>query len=310
MKVFRDSFSPEDFVHPVVTIGSFDGIHLGHQALIHRIKREALRVKGEAIVFTFEPHPSKVLFPDRPVRLITPFKDKLRILENLGVDGTIAFPFTAELAAKSPEAFVQEVLWGMVRPVKVVVGFNFTFGKGRTGTAETLRDLGTLFGFDVDVIEALKGDGGAVSSSRIRELILAGKVDEASQLLGRRFSFRGRVIPGDRRGRKLGFPTANLEVDPDQILPPGVFAVWVEGPSSQPLPGVLNVGRRPTFEGQDLSVEVHLIDFQGDLYSAELKVEVVSKLRDELPFASPEALAEQIAQDIEAASKILKEPKG
>lgn len=305
MKVLRDDFSPKDFSHPVVAIGSFDGVHLGHQALINRAKEGARKVEGEAVVFTFEPHPAKVLFPERDIKLITPLPKKLKLLRELGVDVTIVYPFSRALADKPAEAFVQEVLYGKIRPHGVVVGFNFTFGKGRTGTAETLRELGTVFGFEVEVVPAREVDGSPVSSSRVRELIVQGKVDEASRLLGRPFFVGGRVISGEGRGRNLGFPTANLEVDPDQLLPMGVFAVWVKGATDERLPGVANIGQRPTFGGKVTTFEVHLIGFSGELYWRELEVEFVRKIRDERPFPTPEALARQIARDVEEASRIL-----
>lgn len=305
MRVFRDDFSPKDFSHPVVTLGNFDGVHLGHQALIQRAKEEARKVGGEAVVFTFEPHPAKVLFPEREIKLITPLPNKLKVLRELGVDATVVYPFSRGLAEKPAEAFVQEVLYGKIRPHSVVIGFNFQFGKGRTGTAETLRDLGMVFGFEVEVVPAKEVAGSPVSSSRVRELILQGRVEEAFRLLGRPFFVEGRVVAGEGRGRDLGFPTANLEVNPDQLLPRGVFAVWVKGASGDRLPGVANIGQRPTFKGKAPTFEVHLMGFSGSLYSQELEVEFVRKIRDERPFPTPEALARQIARDVEETLRIL-----
>ncbi len=305
MRVLRDKLSPEGFKHPVVTIGSFDGVHLGHQALIRRAIEEARRVKGETVVLTFNPHPMKILFPQKKLMLITPHEKKLALFEGMGVDVVIGYPFTRELSEKPPEAFVEEILCRGIRPLKVVVGYNFTFGKGRSGTAETLRDLGNAFGFDVEVIDPFQVDGRPVSSSRIREMILRGDLQGVLRLMGRRFSFSGKVVCGNRRGKELGVPTANLQVDPDQILPEGVFAVWVRV-GDVLHQGVLNIGRRPTFGSGELSVEVHLIGFSGDLYGRDLCVELVEKIRDERPFEGPEALLQQIRADIEKASEILR----
>ena len=307
MRVLSDKFSPKDFIRPVLTIGSFDGVHLGHRLLIKKAQEEAKIRGGEVVIFTFEPHPMHVLNPQQKLLLLTPYENKLRILESLGVDVVIAYPFSHETAQKSPEAFVEEVLYKSIRPVKVIVGYNFTFGKNRGGNAETLRDLGDTFGFQVEVLPPLEIEGVVVSSSYIRSLILQGEVEKASKFLGSPFFIKGEVIHGQKMGSFLGLPTANLKVDPLQILPKGVFVVKVSRDKKGPYGGVLNIGTRPTFGGKELSVEVHLINFSENLYGENLLIEFIKKIREERPFETPQALYHQIKRDIDYASKMLHE---
>ena len=307
MRVLRDKFSPKDFIRPVLTIGSFDGVHLGHRLLIKKAQEEAKIRGGEVVIFTFEPHPMHVLNPQQKLLLLTPYENKLHLLESLGVDVVIAYPFSHETAQKSPEAFVEEVLYKSIRPVKVIVGYNFTFGKNRGGNAETLRDLGDAFGFQVEVLPPLEIEGVVVSSSYIRSLILQGEVEKASKFLGTHFFIKGEVIHGQKIGSLLGLPTANLKVDPLQILPKGVFVVKVSRDKKGPYGGVLNIGTRPTFGGKELSVEVHLINFSENLYGEKLLVEFIKKIREERSFESPQALYHQIKRDIDYASKVLHE---
>lgn len=305
MRILRDNFSPKDFVRPVLTIGSFDGVHLGHRLLIKRAQEEAKSRRGEVVIFTFEPHPMHVLNPHQKLLLLTPLESKLYLLENLGVDTVIAYPFSHETAQKSPEAFVEEVLYRSIRPLKVIVGYNFTFGKNRGGNAETLRDLGDVFGFQVEVLPPLEVEGIAVSSSYIRSLILQAEVEKASKYLGNPFFIKGEVVHGEKLGSLLGIPTANLKVDPLQILPKGVFVVKVSWEKKGTYGGVLNIGTRPTFGGKQLSVEVHLINFSENLYGEKLLIEFVKKIRDERQFENPQALFEQIKKDIKYALEVL-----
>lgn len=305
MKVFRDEFSPEDFSCPILTIGAFDGIHLGHRRLIDRTLDDARKVKGQAVVMTFEPHPLKILYPERELKLITPIEEKLKLLEETGIDAVIIYPFSTQFAQTPPEGFVEEVLYKRIRPRKVIVGYNFTFGRNRSGTADVLGELGTNFGFEVEVVPPIERDGKTVSSSWIRQLISEGRIQEANELLGRNFSTRGTVIRGRGRGRDLGAPTANLKVHEDQILPLGVYAVRVYGVAERPMPGVANIGRKPTFAEKDISFEIHVIGFYGDLYGKELRVEFLAKIRDEKAFPNIKDLSLQIQRDIKLALRIL-----
>ncbi|RLA81591.1 MAG: hypothetical protein DRG33_00305 [Deltaproteobacteria bacterium] len=305
MRILRDTFEASDFHHPVVTIGSYDGLHLGHQAIIKKVIKEAKEKGGESVVFTFEPHPVKVLHPHWDVPLITPYSKKILLLKEMGVDTVINYPFDQRLAKLSPEAFVEEVIYRRLRPLKVIVGYNFTFGRGKGGTAEDLREMGAAMGFEVEVIPPFEVEGKPVSSSRIRELVRQGRIEEANRLLGRDFIIMGEVVPGTGRGRKLGFPTANLRTEQELLPPKGVYAARAYVGSRGPHPAVVNIGTRPTFGEGDLVIEAFLPGFHGDLYGQELRLGFLRRLRDERPFSSPEALKEQISRDVEETLRLL-----
>lgn len=309
MKVFYDDFSRGDFYCPILTIGAFDGIHLGHRKLLERTLYTARKIKGQALVMTFEPHPLKVLYPERTLKLITPIEEKLRLLKETGIDAVIVYPFSLKFAQTPPEGFVEEVLYKKIGPKRVIVGYNFTFGRNRSGTAEVLGELGTNFGFEVEVIPPYEKNGKPVSSSWIRQLIAEGRIEEANELLGRNFSVRGTVIQGRGRGKTLGAPTANLKVHQDQILPLGVYAVRVYGLAEGPMPGVANIGRKPTFGEEDVTFEIHVIGFSGDLYGKELLVEFSTKIREERAFPTIKDLSLQIQKDIEKALELLGQMK-
>ncbi|MDI3316535.1 MAG: bifunctional riboflavin kinase/FAD synthetase [Bacillota bacterium] len=296
-----------------IAIGAFDGVHLGHQELIRRAVERARTRGGEAVVLTFWPHPAYVLAPAGAPRLLTTREERARRLAALGVDALFEIPFSREIAGWPAERFVRELLVERLEARSVVVGYNFTFGRGAEGRPETLRRLGAESGFETVVVEPVRDDGQPVSSSRIRERLLQGDVREAARLLGRPFRLEGRVVAGDRRGHELGFPTANLEL-PEELIHParGVYAAWVEradGPGGsgdgRRWPAVVNVGLRPTFGGRRETVEAHLLDARVELYGAWLLVDLVDRLREERKFSGPEALRQQIAQDVEAARRRL-----
>jgi riboflavin kinase/FMN adenylyltransferase len=305
MKIINDlTFSGTDFSSPAVTIGSYDGLHLGHQAIINRVIELARKERGEAIVLTFEPHPVKFLHPELPIPLITPYRKKMILLERFGIDCTINLPFTRDLAAMSAEEFITEIVQQLIAPRWVVVGFNFTFGKDRTGTAEELKKIGERLGFGVEIIPPYTVAGKVVSSTRIRELIMEGKILEANRMLGMNFFILGTVIHGHARGKDLGFPTANLEITEDLYPKAGVYAasVTIDGKTHK---GVVSIGTNPTFGNGKFAVEVFLFDYQGNLYGKELQVAFVARLRDEQTFTSPEALVRQIERDVHKAKEIL-----
>src|SRR5689334_21124853 len=251
----------------VLTLGNFDGTHLGHQAIVQRAATRARGLGAQAVVLTFEPHPVAVLAPDRAPPMIQTLHDRLASLRELGVDVTVLQRFTPVFAALEPEPFVRDFLLRHIDVAHVVVGYNVNFGRGRAGSAETLRALGARLGFGVDVVGPVAAPGGEqVSSTRLREMIAAGDMPGARRLLGRPWTLRGRVVVGDRRGRTLGFPTANLHVRRGLLLPAdGVYAVVAQTGGTR-RPGVLNIGVRPTFGGRRRTVEVHVLDFAGDLY--------------------------------------------
>ena len=290
----------------VLTLGNFDGVHLGHQAILAALIARARALGGRAVVLTFEPHPVAVLAPGRAPLMLQTLHDRLASLAGLGVDVTVVQRFTRAFAALDPEAFVREFLLRHLELAHVVVGYNVNFGRDRAGTADTLRALGARLGFAVEVVGPVAaGDGGQVSSTRLRALLQEGDMPRARALLGRPYALRGRVVVGDRRGRTLGFPTANLHLRAGLLLPPdGVYAVGVEvdGRSHE---GVLNIGVRPTFAGRRRTIEVHLLDFSGDLYRRWLVVKLIERLRGEQAFSGPEALRAAIARDVARARRVL-----
>jgi riboflavin kinase/FMN adenylyltransferase len=293
----------------VLTLGNFDGVHLGHQTIIRRAVERARAIGGRAVALTFEPHPLAVLAPERAPALLQSLHDRLALMRALGLDVAVLQRFTRAFAAQAPEDFVEDFLLRHLDLRHVVVGYNVTFGRNRAGTGETLRALGARRGFGVDVVGPVgaPGDGpdAQVSSTRLRELIQTGDVAGARRLLGRPHALRGRVVVGDRRGRTLGFPTANLHLRPGLVLPAdGVYAVRTETPRGT-RPGVLNIGFRPTFGGRRRTVEVHVLDFDGDLYRQWLIVQLVERLRGEMAFAGPDALKDAIAADIARARRVL-----
>jgi len=295
------------FRNPVLTLGNFDGVHLGHQRIFEELKEEARKIDGEAIVFTFDPHPLQILNPQRCPPLITPFKKKLMLMERSGIDVLIVATFDLSLANIMPEAFVKQILVDEIGAKKILVGYNYYFGKDRKGNVEMLIRLGQKFGFEVKVIEAMKVNDIPVSSSKIRELIQDGKMPDAAQLLGRNYLLIGKVIWGADRGKQLGFPTANLEILNGLYPKTGVYAVEVIM-GDKTYPGVADVGYNPTFGENPLSVEVHILNFSRDIYGEEIQLIFLERIRDEKAFENPDSLARQIRKDIAVARKILLRP--
>jgi len=302
-------FTPEDFpldFKTSVTIGSFDGIHLGHKALLNRAKELAIEFKATPLVVTFDPHPRKVLFPESHFKLLTTLEEKLELIAKEEIFHVCLIPFTRVLAELSADLFVEKYLVDGLKVQAVVVGFNFRFGKGREGSLEVLKRLGKTFGFYAESLGPIKANGLTVSSSTIRGLLEKGEVEKAGQLLGHPYFFSGKVIKGKGRGKKLGFPTANLLVPQEKLLPPpGVYGVRVSLDKDRFF-GAMNIGRNPTFEDKEISVEVHLFDFSGDLYGKTLKVEVLRFVREERKFISPQDLALQIKKDCECLKNYFK----
>jgi riboflavin kinase/FMN adenylyltransferase len=301
---------PRPLARCVLTLGNFDGVHLGHQAIVRETVTRARRSGGQSVVLTFEPHPLAVLAPERAPAIVQPLHDRLAMLAESGVDVAVLQRFTPRFAALSPEAFVRDFLLGHLEVLQVVVGSNVNFGRARAGSAETLRALGARLGFAVEVVGPVTAGGEQVSSTRLRAALGRGDMGAARRLLGRPYGFRGRVVSGDRRGRMLGFPTANLHPRPRLLLPPdGVYAAGVDTPEGRRA-GVLNIGVRPTFGGRRRTIEVHLLDFAGDLYRRWLIVHVIERLRGEAAFAGPEALREAIAADVAHARRVLAGERG
>lgn len=296
----------------VVTIGNFDGVHLGHQRLIRRTIQAGAEMGLRSVIITFEPHPLRVLLGDNGPCLLMPPRRKLALLAALGADVVVSLPFTRQTAELSPEDFVRCTLVKALGTRRLVVGYDYAFGKGRRGNAALLGKIGRTCGFTVEELGPVEVDGGIVSSTRIRAAIAEGRMEEAARMLGRPHSVEGVVAHGQNRGgRLLGFPTANLHIGEDLLLPQtGVYAVWAElctNGSTEPelLGGAASVGRNPTFADQGLRVESHLFDFNRDIYGDFLRVSFPIRLREERTFAGPEPLKEQIHKDALAARAIL-----
>jgi riboflavin kinase / FMN adenylyltransferase len=289
----------------VLTLGNFDGVHLGHQAIVARARAEADRRGAQVVALTFHPHPLAVLAPARAPALVQSLRDRLASLRDLGVDAAVVQRFTPAFAALEPQAFVEGFLLRSLELVHVVVGYNVNFGRNRAGSAATLRELGARHGFDVETVGPVTVGDATVSSSMVRKAVAAGDVARAAALLGRPHRLRGRVVVGDRRGRTIGFPTANLHVRPGVLLPAdGVYAVRaaVDGAAR---PAVVNVGVRPTFGEARRTIEAHVLDWNGDLYGRWLELELVARLRGEERFAGVDALRAAIAADVDHARRVL-----
>ena len=292
-----------------LTIGVFDGVHLGHRSLVAGLKQRAAAAGLASGVVTFHHHPRVVLAQQPQVSRLTSLQERIRLLESLGVDYIVPLSFTSELSRLSPEEFIS-LLSRYLRLRALVIGPDFALGKGRKGNVKALRALGEEMGFSVDVVPPMMLDGKVISSTAVRRALDRGEVTRVSQLLGRRFSIAGLVSPGDSRGKTLGFPTANIIPGEGQALPAdGVYAAWASAGGAAH-PAVVNIGLRPTFGSDQRLVEVHLLDFEGDLYGQELAVEMVERLRDEMRFAGAEELKGQLAQDVEQARTILRENGG
>ena len=296
------------FHHPVVTLGNFDGVHLGHQKIFERVKEEASKIHGEGVVITFEPHPLKVLAPETFLPLLTPFRKKMMLIEKSGIETVLCIDFSLAFSEISPFEFIKNILVETVRVKKVIIGYNYHFGKGQKGDAQTLKDTGKVFDFEVEVVDPLKVGQTTVSSSKIRDLIQKGEVEEASKLLGRDYPIIGKVIEGAKRGQTLGFPTANLEIL-DELYPKvGVYAVEVTW-HQQCFNGLANVGFNPTFSsGQPeregpFSLEVYILNFHQEIYGEEIQVNFKRRIRDEIRFDSPSYLIHQIQKDIQWAQE-------
>ena len=288
----------------VVALGGFDGVHLGHQAIL-KTAVERARVTGlPSLAITFDPLPLEILRPDGAPAPIAPLENRLTLMTPLGLDATLILPFTRTFSEIEPEAFISDILRGRLRAREVVLGFNHTFGRRARGDARLMTEMGPKFGITVHVVPPLTVNGMVVSSSAIRELLRAGDVRQASTLLGHPYQIRGTVQRGVGRGARLGFPTANLKPTRAPLLAPGVYAAWaeVEGATRG---SVVNIGIRPTFGETDLWIEAHLLDWSGDIYDRTLTLTFIDRVRPEQKFSGVEALRAQIARDVVEAKRFL-----
>jgi riboflavin kinase/FMN adenylyltransferase len=294
----------------VATVGTFDGVHRGHWAVLQEIRRRAESTGRRSVLVTFDPHPLRIVRPEHAPPLLTTPVEKKEILAESGLDYAVFISFTKTLSRYEPRHFVEEILVGRLGVEELVIGYDHGFGRGRSGDAVTLSTMGRELGFAVDVVPPIESEGQPVSSSRIRRAVQEARLGEARACLGRPYSCRGIVVRGDGRGKQLGFPTANLKM-PDAgklIPPPGVYAVWGVLRRGT-YKGALHLGPRPTFRGSPPSIELHLLDYDGDLYGEEVRVDFIEHLRAVRPFRTAAALVDRMREDVEAVREILDEPR-
>ena len=299
----------EPYQNAVVTIGNFDGVHIGHQALFHQVIEKAEEIEGVSVAITFDPHPLRVLTKNGYPPLITLYEQKLELIERAGLDVLICIPFTKEFAAVSARSFVKDILVDRVGMKAVVVGKDYTFGKKREGNLALLKELGEQLDFKVFVLDWIKGADSLEarsSSTRIRDLVREGKMEKARKLLGRYYQIRGTVETGRNRGGKLlGFPTANIKLYDELCPKTGVYAVTVECQDGRKFKGVANIGYSPTFDDHVFTVEVHILDFHENIYNQKIRVNFIRRIRDEKKFSGISELSDQIKKDVETAREIL-----
>jgi riboflavin kinase/FMN adenylyltransferase len=306
VKVYTNIAEFRPVRNAVVTTGTFDGVHLGHQQIISRLIESAKKNDGETVLLTFFPHPRMVLFPDyKPLLLSTP-EEKTALLEKAGIDHLIIHPFNREFSMLSSKEFITDILVNSLHTKKLVIGYDHHFGKNREGSFDHLREFGPIYGFDVEEIPAQEVEHTSVSSTRIRQALMKGDVETANAYLGYSYMVSGTVVKGRMIGRSIDFPTANLHVhDPYKLIPAdGVYAVRVKRGEEQ-LNGMLNIGMRPTVDGKARTIEVNILDFDADLYGETLILEFVKRLRDEIKFDGIESLKQQLFKDRDLTREIL-----
>jgi riboflavin kinase / FMN adenylyltransferase len=309
MKVYTNIADFKAVKNPIVTTGTFDGVHLGHQKIISRLKEVATAQQGETVLLTFYPHPRMVLFPDdNELQLLNSQPEKIELLEKYGVDHLIIYPFTKEFSRLTSVEFVRNILVNQMGTKRLVIGYNHHFGRNREGSFEHLKEYGPVYGFEVEEILAKDIDHIEISSTKIRQALQLGDVNTAKVYLGHTYSVTGKVVHGKKLGRTIGYPTANIVVEDKYKLIPadGVYAVKV-GYHGNVYGGMLNIGNNPTIEGKGRSVEVNIFDFNDDMYGEEATIYFVERLRDELKFNNLEELKEALANDKMRSLEILKQ---
>lgn len=307
MQIFDDPLKITKDKNTVLTLGTFDGIHLGHKKIIERVNKDAAEFNGRSFLVTFYPHPRSVISKDFELRLLTTQKEKISLLESLCVENLLIINFTKEFSQQTAEEFFLNYIINKIGLKEIIVGYDHHFGKGRGGDVLTLKEMGTEHNFNVVQINAFDVNGESISSSKIRKALNEGDVQKAALYLGRYYSFNGLIIEGDKRGRELGFPTANIQMEnPDKLLPEiGIYVVKVNVKNGEHF-GLLSIGKRPTFYNSGKIVpEVYLYDFDKNIYNEEIKVELIERLRGEEKFSSAEELVKQMNKDKENGLKIL-----
>jgi len=310
MKIHLGTEAIQEIKNAVVTSGTFDGVHVGHQKILSRLKEEAQRVDGETVVITYWPHPRLVLKPwDHSLQLLSTFPEKANLLEEFGIDHLVKIPFTKEFAHMSPEEYISVILHERIQTKKIIIGYDHRFGKNRSGGLEELHEFSPKYGYEVEEIPRQDIDEIGISSTKIRRALEVGDVQHANTYLGRNYALTGRVVHGDKIGRSLGFPTANIAVKENYKLIPsdGIYAVRVCHEYAK-YDGMLNIGNRPTIGGDNKTIEVNIFDFDRDIYESEITIEFVDLIRKEIKFSSLEELKKQLKSDkqsvIERLSKL------
>jgi riboflavin kinase/FMN adenylyltransferase len=307
MQVHFDVNTLPNIKNAIVSQGTFDGVHLAHKKIIERLKQIASIKDGETVLITFEPHPRMVLFPDdHGLQLLSTLNEKIHLLEKAGIDHLIILPFTKEFSRQTSEQFIRTILVNKIKTNTLVIGYDHRFGKNREGSFEHLKESSSLYGFEVEEIPEQDIDDIAVSSTKIRKALLNNDIQTAQKYLGNSYSLEGKVVKGKQLGRTIGYPTANIEVENSFKLIPqdGVYAVWVWYNKAK-FGGMLNIGNNPTVEGKGRSIEVNIFDFEKEIYTEILKIEFVSKLRNEEKFNGLDALKAQLHLDKQNALSIL-----
>ena len=298
----------QPFKNAVITIGNFDGVHIGHQVLFHEVIEKADAIDGTSIAMTFEPHPMRVLKKNGHPALITLYEQKTELIERSGMEVLICIPFTKQFASLSAEDFIKNLLIDKIGMKAIIVGGDYTFGKNREGNLAVLKSFASQLDYEVivaDWIKAARNVSDRISSTKIRELVMAGEVEPARKMLGRHYQIRGLVIKGrDRGGKLLGIPTANINLQDELCPKTGIYAVTVEY-HNRLYRGVANIGYSPTFDDNEFTVEVHLLDFAENIYGEKIRVNFIERIRDEKKFADISELKDQINRDIKTADTIL-----
>ena len=308
MKVYKGLEEFKKLENAIITTGTFDGVHQGHQKILSKLMEVAKKNKGESVLLTFFPHPRMVLQPDSDLKLINTIDEKIELLRAVGIDHLIIHPFTKEFSRTTSLEFVRDLLVNKIGTTKLVIGYDHHFGRNREGSFEHLKEFGPIYGFEVEEISVQDVDNVNVSSTKIRKALEEGEVDVAANYLGHSFFIEGTVVHGQKVGRELGFPTANIDVEnPYKLIPQnGIYAVKVQS-GEKVYKGMLNIGLRPTIEfSEKLTIEVHLFDFNEDLYGKRLRISFVKRIRSEKKFENKEALIAEMRKDKVRAEHLLK----